>query len=83
MEKDLFSQFIKNQAAINFINRIPDYIKEASKVRSIDKGKIVVLKENYIEKIYIHCEGEMRVRNEYENLELVMKSLDLMFGFVM
>lgn len=67
MEKDLFSQFIKNQDAINFINRMPDYIKEASKVRSIDKEKIVVLKENYIEKIYIHCEGEMRVRNEFEN----------------
>lgn len=67
MDKELLNKFIKNQASINFINRIPDCIKEASKIRIIEKGEIVVLKENYIDKIYIHCEGEMRVRNEFEN----------------
>lgn len=67
MNNSLFNKYIKNEAAKNFINRMPDYIKEVSNIRKIEKGKIVVLKENTIENIYIHCEGEMRVRNEFEN----------------
>lgn len=67
MDKRLFSKYIKNEAAKNFIKRMPDCIKEVSSIRKIKKGKIVVLKEHYIEKIYIHCEGEMKVRNEFEN----------------
>lgn len=67
MNNSLFNKYIKNEAAKNFINRMPDYIKEVSNIRKIEKGQIVVLKENTIENIYIHCEGEMRVRNEFEN----------------
>ncbi len=72
MEKDLFSQFIKNQAALNFINRMPDYIKEASKVRRIDKGKIVVLKENYMwsdEEDDFSSETDLNQSDEYPQSE--------------
>ncbi len=67
MNKQLLNKFVKNEASINFINKIPDYINKVCKIRIVEKGEIVILKENYIDKIFIHCEGEMRVRNEFEN----------------
>ena len=36
-------------------------------MRKIEKGKLLVLKGNNIEYIYIHCQGKMQVKNEFEN----------------
>lgn len=58
---------IKNKSSIDFLSTIPNYIKEESKLKVIEKGKMVVLKERRIDYIYIHFEGKMRVRNEFEN----------------
>ena len=58
---------IGNKKVKEFIRKIPKDIKENCTLRKIEKGKIVVLKEEEIKKIYIHCKGQMRVRNEFEN----------------
>lgn len=58
---------IENKKVKEFIKNIPDNIKVNCKFKNINKGELVVLKENEIKKIYIHCKGKMRVRNEFEN----------------
>lgn len=58
---------IVNKKVKEFIRKIPKDIKDNCTLRRIEKGKIVVLKEEEIKKIYIHCKGQMRVRNEFEN----------------
>lgn len=50
-----------------FINKIPNHIKDKTKIKEIPKGKIVVLKGNEIESVYISCQGKMQVKNEFEN----------------
>ena len=67
MNKSLCCDCIKNQKAIDFINRIPSNIKSKIKIRKIEKEKLVVLKGNPIKNIYIGCQGQMQVRNEFEN----------------
>ena len=42
-------------------------IKNNCKIKKFEKGKIVVLKENNIKSMYLHCKGQMKVRNEFEN----------------
>lgn len=58
---------IVNTKVKEFIKNIPKDIKERCNFKRIKKNEIVVLKEQEIEKIYIHCKGKMRVRNEFEN----------------
>ena len=53
---------IGNKKVKEFIRKIPKDIKENCTLRKIEKDKIVVLKEEEIKKIYIHCKGQMRVR---------------------
>lgn len=67
MQNSLFYNYIRNEEAKKFIEKIPNNIKLKSKIRIIEKGKIVVLKGNHIESIYINFQGKMQVRNEFEN----------------
>lgn len=67
MYDNLLYKEIENEKVKEFIDRIPNHIKENCNFKKIGKNKIVVFKEHEIEKIYIHCKGKMRVRNEFEN----------------
>ena len=67
MQNSLFYNRIINEEAKRFIEKIPIEIKSKCKIRVVDKGKIVVLKGNDIENIYVSCQGKMQVRNEFEN----------------
>ena len=67
MQNSLFYNRIRNEDAKIFIEKIPSNIKQKCKIRSIEKGKIVVLKGNNIENVYISFQGKMQVRNEFEN----------------
>ena len=67
MQNSLFYNRIRNKDAKKFIEKIPSNIKLKCKIRIIEKGKIVVLKGNDIENIYVSCQGKMQVRNEFEN----------------
>lgn len=58
---------IENKKAKEFIRNMPNRIKESCNLKRVKKNKIVVFREQEIEKIYIHCKGTMRVRNEFEN----------------
>ena len=58
---------IDNAKVKEFIKNIPNHMKQRCKFKRIKKNEIVVFKEQEIEKIYIHCKGKMRVRNEFEN----------------
>ena len=67
MQNSLFYNRIRNKDAKKFIEKIPSNIKLKCKIRIIEKGKIVVLKGNDIENVYVSCQGKMQVRNEFEN----------------
>ena len=67
MQNSLFYNRIRNKDAKKFIEKIPSNIKLKCNIRIIEKGKIVVLKGNDIENIYVSCQGKMQVRNEFEN----------------
>lgn len=58
---------IENETVKEFIRNMPKHVKENCNLKRIEKNKIVVFRECEIEKIYIHCKGKMRVRNEFEN----------------
>lgn len=65
-DKSLYRE-IDNTKVKEFIKNIPNDIKERCSFKRIKKDEIVVFKEHEIEKIYIHCKGKMKVRNEFEN----------------
>ena len=67
MQNSLFYNRIRNKDAKKFIEKIPSNIKLKCKIMIIEKGKIVVLKGNDIENVYVSCQGKMQVRNEFEN----------------
>jgi CRP/FNR family cyclic AMP-dependent transcriptional regulator len=67
MYNDLFYDYIENQKAKEFIDKIPSHIKPKCRMIKIQKQKIIVLKGNQIKSIYISCQGSMQVRNEFEN----------------
>ena len=67
MINNLFNSNIENEKVKSFIEKIPKNIKSKSKIKKIEKGKIVVLKGNKIESVYISCDGEMQVKNQFEN----------------
>ena len=67
MNNSLLYKNLENQDAKDFIEKIPINIKNKCKLRKIEKGKLLVLKGNNIENIYIHCQGKMQVKNEFEN----------------
>lgn len=67
MNNSLLYKYLENQDAKGFIEKIPINIKNKCKLRKIEKGKLLVLKGNNIEYIYIHCQGKMQVKNEFEN----------------
>lgn len=67
MYSSLFYDYLENQKAREFIDKIPNNIKLKSKIRKIEKQKLIVLKGNEIKSIYISCQGKMQVRNEFEN----------------
>lgn len=67
MNDGLFLDNIENQKAKEFINRIPSYVKVKCKIKKFEKEKIIVLKGNYLESIFIICEGKIQVINEFEN----------------
>lgn len=67
MNNSLLYKYLENQDAKDFIEKIPITIKNKCKLRKIEKGKLLVLKGNNIEYIYIHCQGKMQVKNEFEN----------------
>lgn len=67
MINNLLDKNIENEKVKSFIESIPKNIKNKSKVKKIEKGKIVVLKGNEIESVYISCNGKMQVKNQFEN----------------
>lgn len=67
MNNSLLYKYLGNQDAKDFIEKIPINIKNKCKLRKIEKGKLLVLKGNNIEYVYIHCQGKMQVKNEFEN----------------
>lgn len=67
MNDGLFCDTIENQKAKEFINGIPSYVKVKCKIKKFEKEKIIVLKGNYLESIFISCEGKIQVINEFEN----------------
>lgn len=67
MNNSLLYKDLENQDAKDFIEKIPINIKNKCRLRKIEKGKLLVLKGNNIENIYIHCQGKMQVKNEFEN----------------
>lgn len=67
MNNSLLYKYLENQDAKDFIEKIPINIKNKCKLRKIEKGKLLVLKGNNIEYVYIHCQGKMQVKNEFEN----------------
>lgn len=67
MNNSLLYKQLQNQQAKDFIEKIPINIKNKCKLKKIEKGKLLVLKGNNIENIYIHCQGKMQVKNEFEN----------------
>lgn len=67
MQESLFYNRIKNKQVREYIDNIPKYIKNKCILRKFEKGKVIALKGNYIEYIYISCEGNMQVKNEFEN----------------
>lgn len=58
---------IKSIEAKQFLNEIPDYIKDKHQIVIFDKSEVVTHKGDSIEKIYISLEGKMHVKNEFEN----------------
>lgn len=67
MEINFSEDSIENAKVKMFIEKIPKEIKQRCKFRKIESGKIVVLKGNKIEHVYINCDGKMQVKNEFEN----------------
>lgn len=67
MNDNLLYRQINNKKVKAFIDKIPEDIRQNCRLKKFEKGKIVVLKENSIKSIYIHCTGRMKVRNEFEN----------------
>lgn len=67
MEYSLFYNRIKDRKAKEFINKIPNCIKKRCKLIKFEEGKLIALKGNSIESVYISCEGNMQVKNEFEN----------------
>lgn len=67
MDDNLFCEYINSEKARKFISKIPKEIICKCRTRKIEKGKLIVLKGNEIKNIYISCQGEMEVRNEFEN----------------
>ncbi len=60
MNNSLLYKYLENQDAKDFIEKIPINIKNKCKLRKIEKGKLLVLKGNNIEYIYIHCQGKCK-----------------------
>nr|WP_294573328.1 Crp/Fnr family transcriptional regulator [uncultured Romboutsia sp.] len=67
MNNSLLYKQLENEQAKAFIEKIPENIKDRCKLKKIEKGKLLVLKGNNIENIYIHFQGKMQVKNEFEN----------------
>lgn len=67
MINNLFNSNIESEKVKSFIEKIPKNIKSKSKITKIEKDKIVVLKGNEIEFVYICCDGKMQVKNQFEN----------------
>ena len=67
MNNSLLYKYLQNQQAKDFIEKIPTNIKDRCKLKKIETGKLLVLKGNNIEYIYIQCQGKMQVKNEFEN----------------
>lgn len=58
---------MQDKNAKEFIKKIPNIIKDKYKIRIFEKSRIITLKGNNIEKIYISLVGKMQVKNEFEN----------------
>lgn len=58
---------MQDKKSKEFISKIPNTIKDKYKIRTFEKSKIITLKGNDIEKIYISLVGNMQVKNEFEN----------------
>ena len=67
MNNSLLYKQLENEQAKAFIEKIPENIKDRCKLKKIEKGKLLVLKGNNIENIYIHFQGKMQVKNEFKN----------------
>lgn len=67
MYDSLFYDYIENQKAKEFIDKIPNKIKSKCKIKRIEQGKIIVLRGNQIKSVFISCQGRMQVSNEFEN----------------
>ncbi|MGL5693531.1 MAG: Crp/Fnr family transcriptional regulator [Peptostreptococcaceae bacterium] len=67
MRNSFLYNSINNENIKTFIDKMPYNIKNNTIMKEIQKGRIVVLKGNEIESVYISCQGKMQVKNEFEN----------------
>ena len=58
---------IKSKEGKDFIKKIPNNIKDKSKIVKFKKSTVITLKGNTIKNIYISLQGKMQVKNEFEN----------------
>ena len=65
MQNKTLYENIKNKDVKEFINKIPENIKY--KLTRHEKTKVITIKGDNIEKIYISLQGKMEVKNEFEN----------------
>lgn len=58
---------IKSKEVKTFIDSMPEVIKQRCQLITIKADQIIALKGNLIQAIYINLQGEMQVKNEFEN----------------
>ena len=67
MQNNILYKSIKNEEAKEFISNIPKIFKNKCKIVKYGKTKVITVKGNTIENIYISLQGKMEVKNEFEN----------------
>lgn len=67
MQNNTLYKKIKDEDVKEYISKIPEYIKAKCKLVEYKKANVITIKGNNIEKIYISLQGEMEVKNEFEN----------------
>lgn len=67
MKYNKLYNLIKDKKAKIFVDEIPCNIRNKCEIIKFEKTKVVALKGNDIKDIYISLQGNMQVKNEFEN----------------
>lgn len=67
MKHNQVFDLIKDKESKEFLNQIPNSIKTKYNIVIFNKSDVITFKGDNIEKIYISLEGNMQVKNEFEN----------------